>query len=235
MTLVISPKSKALSRIAVFQGLTPQELHRVERELFPMTAKHKTYLLRAGEISDWVYFIIEGTVCILRPQKTGTSIILNMVGAGETLGEVCAIDNRGHSASALATEDTVLYKMRRSEFATLQESLSSLSKNVKYLLARRLRFATTHNESLAERKVHLRVSRLLMALANRYSTEEGQKTVFIPLRLTQKEIAQWARVSRQRAENHLKQLCECGALEITTGRQYRLIVLDSHQLRLHCD
>lgn len=232
---VISPKCKALNRISIFQGLAPQELSHIERLLFPMEVKPKSPLLQVGESNNWVYFITEGTVCIFRPQSKGTRIILNMVGAGEMLGEVCALDQKGHSASAVTTEAMSLYKMQRRDFVALYESLPALSHNVTHLLTRRLRFATTHISSLAERKVHLRVSRLLEALADRYRTQADQNSMIIPLRLTQIEIAQWARVSRQHARMHLDELVESGIIEMSPSCKHRVTVRDYERLRQHCD
>jgi CRP/FNR family cyclic AMP-dependent transcriptional regulator len=231
----ISPKRKALSRIPLFQGLEAQELAHIERLLFALEVRPKSCLLKVGEMSDWVYFITEGTVCISRPQSKGTKIILNVVGAGETLGEVCAVDQQAHSASAIATEATTLYKMKRREFIVLYKSSPILSENVTHLIAQRLRFSTTHIFSLAERKVHLRVSRLLRALAERYATQPEQTIVPIPLRLTQIDIAHWARVSRQHARIHLDELSESGIIEMTAGCKHRVTIRNYERLRQRCD
>ena len=233
MKIPTLPKHIAVRDIAMFQGLLPLELSRLQSQLFPVVLGANSPLLTAGESGGWVYFIVQGTVRIFRPQTRGTCIIFNMVGAGDMLGEIAALDNRGHSASAWATENTALLKMRRHDFCVLEETLPQVSRNLKHLLAARLRFATTHNAALAERKVHLRVARLLLAMADRYATTPGQETVAIPLRLTQKEIAEWARVSRQHADKHLAQLDECGVLSRETS--HRILIRDRTELARHCD
>jgi CRP/FNR family cyclic AMP-dependent transcriptional regulator len=231
----ISPKRKALSRIPVFQGLEPQELSHIERFLFSLEVKPKSHLLKGGEMSDWIYFIAEGTVCIFQRYNDGPKIIINIVGSGEILGEICAVDQQVHSAHAVATETTTLYKMQRQDFMALRKSLPVLSENVIHLITQRLRFSTTHILSLAERKVQLRVSRLLRALADRYATQAGQNIVTIPLRLTQIEIAHWARVSRQHARMHLDALKENGIIEMTAGNKHRVTIRDYERLSQHCD
>lgn len=233
MPLIIPPKHIGLSYFKIFQGLTPQQLTTIEPFISPIIIKANSPLLSVGESGDWVYFILAGTVRIYRPQRNGTSIILNMLGTGEVLGEMCALDEQGHSASALTTETTALYRMRRGDFCYLEARLPEFSKNIKHLLIQRLRFATTHREALADRKVHLRVARLLVALTNRYSIDHERVTVEIPLRLTQAEIAGWAGVSRQHAEKHLTQLSDAGIISLAKGR--RVIVHDRLQLLQHCD
>ena len=232
-SLVIPARRVGLERTVVFQGLSPQDLGHIEPLARLIEIGANDSLLTAGEVGDFVYFVLAGTICIHRVRSNGSRIILNMVGAGEMLGEVCALDNQGHSASALATEPTALLKMRRGDFCAAEESISLLSRNVKFLLVRRLRFATTLNEALAAYKVRCRVARLLLALAERYSHDRAQDCVPIPLRLTQNDIADWVCVSRQHAEKHLAHLQAEGVVQIAPGR--RLVILNRHSLLHFCD
>lgn len=226
-------KNLALGQTAVFQGLSAAELSLVARTTQILVVKANYLLLEAEEKGLWVYFIVKGTVRIFCSQQNGPDIILNIVGPGEVLGEIGALDQGGHSASALTAEDTLLLKMRRDEFCDLVEKLPTLAKNVRHLLLQRIRFSTTHNKSLAVRSVHLRVARLLLALADRYATHPDQNNVPIPLRLTQKDVIEWTHVSRRHASKHLAQFRACGVLQLTKG--CRMTISDVRQLRQHCD
>lgn len=232
MALTPQKIRSALQGVTLLQGLMPQELARIELLLRSVDVQANNPLLTVGETSEFVYLILSGTVCVYLPHCDGTRRILNVVGAGEALGEICAVDGGGHSASVCATERTTLMRMRRGDFCVLEEDIPRLSRNVKYLLTRRLRFATTYNGVLAVREVDLRVARLLDALAERFAADPGQVAVLIPLRLPQATLFDWAHVSRRHGGESIKQLREEGIVQLLPRR--RLAVLDRPGLRRHC-
>jgi CRP-like cAMP-binding protein len=233
MNLKSPPVGVALKHIALFHGLPSHELQIIKPLLRIKSVAASSPLLTMGEVGDSVYFIVEGTICIYRMHGGEKRLILNMVGAGEMLGEVCALDNKGHSANALATEKTLLLQMRRGDFVKIEENQPHLSKNVKHLLTHRLRFATTLCEAMASREVRYRITRLLLALAERYNTDAGQNRVLIPLRLTQIELADWACISRQHTVKYLRQLREENIVQIMPKR--RILIMDHHRLKEYRD
>lgn len=220
-------------QLTLFKGLSRQDMGRAESMMRPHSLERSAPLLTIGHVSEFVYFVLSGTICIHRTQFNGARTILNVVGAGEVLGEICAFDKLGHSANAIATEPTAMLKMPRNDFQKLEETSPALSRNIKLLLAHRLRFATTLNEALAERRVCSRITLLLWALAERYSANHDQNEVPVPLRLTQSEIADWACVSRQHAEKHLAQLRADGIMRSDAHR--RMVILDRHRLPTYCE
>ena len=231
LTLATAPTQ--VRHLMIFKGLPALEIRRAQSLVLPHSLKGGELLLTIGKVSGFVYFVLSGTICINRSQYNGARTILNMVGAGEVLGEICACDKLGHSANALATEPTSMLKMRRADFQKLEADSHTLSRNVKWLLAHRLRFATTLNEALAERRVCVRITLLLGALADRYSKDSAQQEVALPLRLTQSEIAEWACVSRQHAEKHIVLLRSEGILRVDAGR--RMVIQDRHRLSTFCE
>ncbi len=64
-------------------------------------------IFREGEQSDAAYLIISGNVRIVKAYDTTKPKELAVVGAGEYVGEMGAIDNLPRSASAIA-QDTVM-------------------------------------------------------------------------------------------------------------------------------
>jgi CRP/FNR family transcriptional regulator, cyclic AMP receptor protein len=254
-------KACAFHEIDVFRGLSPAVLSRLQSVTRAVELPANAPLLTAGEVGEAVYFVLSGTVCIYRQQAEGGRFILNLVGAGETLGEVCALDRGGHSASAIATEPVRLLRMRRDEFCALEREVPELSHNVKCLLTKRLRFAGARCEALAPYDVRRRVARLLTAFADRYcdnsfplpssisdiqpknpsdspqslrhsETEDIRAMgILIPLRLTQNDLSEMTGVTRQHINKNLTALERAGC--ILRLSHHRLVVRDQTALAHH--
>ena len=222
----------ALCQIDVFKNLATTELQRIEAITRRVELPANTPLLFAGEVGEAVYFILSGTVNIYRPQISGGRFLLNVVGAGEMLGEVCASDNLGHSASAITTEPSTLLRLRRQDFCAFESEMPALVLNVKRLLAARLRFATAHNEALAPYDARRRVSRILLAFSDRYRNGDSKISVTIPVRLTQYDISELSGVTRQHVCKNVTLLRKAHCIE--TDSAHRLTVIDRAGLLRHC-
>lgn len=217
-----------LNRIDVFQGLTKPELAQFGQALRPLKLPSGKFLLTTGEVGSHIYFIHSGTIRIQREQRDGSRFILNLVGAGDMLGEVCATDGKGHSACALTTEHCSLWQMRLNTFCQAKKQFPVLAENLELLLARRLRGATDHNEVLAPYEVERRVVRMLLMFAARYEKEACQSRIAIPLRLTQGDVAEFCNISRQHVNPFFKTLEKEGA--IAFGARFRITVLSRPKL-----
>ena len=224
--------NKTLSQISLFNNLSLGELQRVDMALSSLELPAHAPLLFLNEVGPSVYFVLSGTVCIYRPQLSERRFILNIIGAGETIGEMCALDHQGHSAHALTTESCTLLRMQRADFQAFVQDIPMLSLNLHRLLVARLRFASAHNEALAPYDVQRRIARLLLALADRYRTGESTEPIEIPLRLTQLELAEMTGVCRQRVSLTIKALHQAGCLELQTN--YRICITNRSKLLQHC-
>lgn len=79
-------------------------------------------LLRQGDISDDVYFVLSGRLHAFSETDSGARKILGEIGRGETIGELALFTGEPRSATILAVRDTLLVKVTRAmiERAILQ-------------------------------------------------------------------------------------------------------------------
>jgi CRP/FNR family transcriptional regulator, cyclic AMP receptor protein len=233
MPVIFPPKHIGLRHITLFQGLAACDMERIQSRIVAVHAAARSHLITTGVVSEWIYFVLEGTVCVYRFQGDGRRIVLNMVGAGETLGEIGALDaggQKGHSANTVTTEESAVYKMRSSDFCELKSLLPQLARNVEQLLISRVRFATDYSEVLWPHKVYPRVARLMWALGNRYANTPAQERVAIPVRLPQHEIADWVGASRRHVGESMERLEEEGIVQPLSN--HRLIINNLPKLHL---
>ncbi len=73
-------------------------------------------IFREGSASDAAYLIISGKVQIMKGYETANAKEIAVVGAGEYVGEMGAIDNQPRSASALALSRVVCAPVTPAEF-----------------------------------------------------------------------------------------------------------------------
>jgi CRP/FNR family transcriptional regulator, cyclic AMP receptor protein len=186
-----------LSAIPLFEGLETAELNwitqRAHRRLFPIGA----HIITAEMPGEAVYIILHGTVKIHVEQVDGRDVVIAILGAGDTLGEMSLIDSAGRSASAIALEDSLLLWMDKAAFQEALRALPTVAQNLVRILSARVRLANELIQALAALDVYGRVARQLLAFADKYGRSEGE-AVLIPISLTQGDIADLVGASRKR-------------------------------------
>ena len=70
-------------------------------------------LLRQGDISDDVYFVLSGRLRAFSENESGVRKILSEIGRGETIGELALFTGEPRSASIVAVRDSLLLKVTR--------------------------------------------------------------------------------------------------------------------------
>lgn len=70
-------------------------------------------LLRQGDISNDVYFILSGRLHAFSETESGARKILGEIGRGETIGELALFTGEPRSATVVAVRDTLLVKVTR--------------------------------------------------------------------------------------------------------------------------
>lgn len=220
-----------LESIPLFEGLAPADLNwlsaRAHRRLFAAG----TNILTAEQPGEAVYVILHGTVKIHVEQADGRDVVLAILGAGDTLGEMSLIDSAGRSASAVTLEDSLLLWMDKSTFQEALRCFPVIAQNLVRILSARVRLANELIQALASMDVNGRVARQLLAFADKYGRTEG-KSVLIPIHLTQSDIADLVGASRKRVNQVMVAFREQEL--ISTNPAGRIIVLDRDALMNYC-
>ena len=217
----------ALARIPLFEGLPRSEVSGLLEHLHQRTVPAGASVLLAEQPGEAVYVIVSGSVKVHALRPDGTEVVLAVLGAGETLGEMSAADSLGRSAGVVTLEETTLLWMDRRTFASSVASSAVLSRNLARILSKRVRVANARLIALASLDVSGRVASQLLALAREYGRKgpEGRR---IPMRLTQADLAALVGASRVSVNQALGRLRKGGAISV--GEDGRLIVHDEEAL-----
>ena len=196
------PGRDVLASVALLEGLTADQLETVRGHLRCSMYPADTNVVRAEYPGEALFFILQGTVKVQVDQADGSEVILAVLGAGESIGEMSVSDRLDRSANVVTLDETTLAWMDRATFAGYQELFPVLITNVARILSRRLRLANAQILALATQDAYARIARQLLSLAEAYGSDDDGGTL-IPLRLTQSELASMVGTSRVRVNQAL--------------------------------
>jgi serine phosphatase RsbU (regulator of sigma subunit) len=128
-----------LAHIPFFTALPPDELDQLVAELDVVNLNSGDILFREGDAGEHLYVVVSGELEILMAPNTDDELILNLLHAGEYLGEMSLIQPGGlRTASARARGDVVLLSMSRDQFRDLLQRHPELSSAMVSVLSQRL-------------------------------------------------------------------------------------------------
>ncbi len=217
-----------LSEVALFRGLSPEQLSKLASLLHERTFPAGTNVITAEERGEGAYVILDGSAKVYVTHTDGTEIILAILGAGEVVGEMSLADSLGRSASILTLEDSTLLWMDRRTFLWSMEEMPAVARNLVGILSRRLRLADTHTRSLAALDVHGRVAAQILAFAREYGEPLPGGDILILLRLTQTDLAGLVGASRVRVNQALGYYRKRGTISL--NKDHRIIIHDEEAL-----
>jgi CRP/FNR family transcriptional regulator, cyclic AMP receptor protein len=166
--MLTDAEHQLLREVALFDGLAPEQAVAIAALLQRKTFPAGTNLMAAEQPGEVVYIILSGTVKIFVEQTDGSEVIIAILGAGDTVGEMSLIDSAGRSANVITQEESTLLWMDRSAFQESLRTAPVITYNLVRTLSSRLRLANEQIQALATLDVYGRVARQILAFAQKY-------------------------------------------------------------------
>jgi CRP-like cAMP-binding protein len=177
---------------------------------------HDVLVVRAGDVK--VSITLEAR-----------EVLLDVLGAGEVLGELSAIDGGRRSATATALTTVEVVAIPSDAFMEFLDFHPRVGLDLMRSLAGRLRNASRRQVEYGALDSVGRVCRRLVELVDRYGTATADGLV-ITTPLSQSEIAGWAGLSREAVVKGLHTLRALGWL-VTSARSITVVDLDAVRAR----
>ena len=194
-----------LRNVSLFESLDQQELEALSEVTFTRTFSKDNVIILAEEEGDTLFILKKGQVKVSIVSEEGREVILSLLGPGSVFGELSLLDGKPRSANVVATEETDLLMLRRSDFLQLIYKTPQIATALLAELATRMRKTDRQIEGLALLDVTSRISDTLLQLA----TEQGAETadgVTIESRPTHQELANMSGTTRETVSRVLKRL-----------------------------
>jgi CRP/FNR family cyclic AMP-dependent transcriptional regulator len=173
----------------------------------------KTTLIYAGDKSDSLYFIIEGSVSVLIEDSEGKELVLAYLNPGDFFGEL-GLFEEGETRSAWVRTKTEceIAEIGYSKFLQLAKDRPELLMKVARQLARRLQITSRKVGDLAFLDVTGRIARTLLDLCKEpdaMTHPDGMQ-----IRITRQELGRIVGCSREMVGRVLKMLEEQGHVHV---------------------
>jgi CRP/FNR family cyclic AMP-dependent transcriptional regulator len=207
-------------QIGLFVDLDDEALGRVVARCTISSRPRTTQILSVRDESNDVFFILEGRLQVKNYSEHGREFIFSEIGAGQIFGEFSALDGLPRSASVVAMDDSLIARMKASDFV-------ALLRNDFELTLRLLRILTGKARGLSDRMFELIAlnarDRICFELARLAATglQEGPRVLIRPAP-THYELAARIGSHREAVTRELNHLVARGYLEL--GRRHVVIV-----------
>jgi CRP-like cAMP-binding protein len=188
--------AKVVARAGMFQGIDPAAVSALTSQLHHVDFRSGQTIFAEGEPGDRLYVIVSGKVKIGRCSPDGRDGLLTILGPSDMFGELSIFDPGPRTSSATTVTEVRVVSMDRDAVTAWIAQNPGIAERMLRVLARRLR-RTNHNlADLIFTDVPGRVAKQLLALAQRFGTQEGDG-LRVTHDLTQEEIAQLVGASRE--------------------------------------
>lgn len=132
-----------LKNVVIFSDLNDEELTDLMGLFIEINLKNEEILFKEGDEGKALYVISNGEIQVSKNIKGVQEKVLAVLGPGSIVGEMALLETQRRSATAIATQDSKLLEITRSDFNSLIEINPTagfkIMLNIARLLSNRLR------------------------------------------------------------------------------------------------
>jgi CRP/FNR family cyclic AMP-dependent transcriptional regulator len=220
---ISSSKLAIVRKHPIFCDLDPDAFDQLCRYAKHTTLKRGATIFSKGDPGNSLVAVISGTVKISVSSAGGRSAILNLIGAGETFGEIAVLDGQDRTADATANTDCELFVIDRREFLPFVRSHPALAMKFIELLCTRIRWTSDQVEQVILQNLPGRLASALIRLTEKHKlTPQGRS-----IAITQQEISEMVGMTRESINKQLRVWATRGWVRLEHGS---IVVLQAEPL-----
>ncbi|MDD2272195.1 MAG: Crp/Fnr family transcriptional regulator [Desulfuromonadaceae bacterium] len=212
---------KTLENIPIFSCLLPDEKTRFNQIVMEKRFKKNSIILMEDDSKNFMYVIFSGKIKVVQTNPEGKEQILVIRKRGDFFGEMTLLDGKSQPASIVAMEDATVGLISKMDFETYFMKDTHVLKQIISLLCERLRESWVMLRVLGLSDAETRVRAVLAHISSIYGIKDV-RGIIIPLKLTHKEIADYAALTRETVSRLLSRLCQAGEIEIIGNKNILL-------------
>ena len=217
-------KLAVLRKHPIFCDLEPEALDQLCRYAKLSTLKRGATIFSKGDPGTSLYAVISGTVKISISSADGRSAILNLIGSGETFGEIALLDGLARTADATANTNCEIFVIDRREFIPFVRSQPALAMKFIELLCTRLRWTSDQVEQVILQDLPGRLASALIHLTEKHRPAPAGRTIAI----TQQEISEMVGMTRESINKQLRVWATRNWVRLEHGA---IVILSAEPLR----
>jgi len=206
-----------LKGAAFFSSLTPDEITAVERMMVRKHYSRGEVVLFEEDTSNYMYIIVSGKVRVVQLSQEGRERILAIHKRGDYFGELALFDGKTSPATVIAMEESEIGLLSKKDFDLLVLKNEKILYQLLNALCMRLRESWLMLKMMSFADAEERVRAVLKNMSRLYGVKD-QRGVLVSLKLTHRDIANYASVSRETVTRLMNRLSREGEIEILDKR-----------------
>ena len=218
-------KRALLANVPLFGRLEPDELDRLVAYMRLVRHPARTVVFRKGDPGSNLMVVVRGRVKVCSHSEDGKELVLNLINAGEVVGEIALLDGADRTADAVTLTETELMVLERRDFVPFLQRHPDACMRLFAVLCERLRKTSELLEEALFLEGSSRLAKRLAYLAEVFGKPvPGGVRIDIPL--SQQQLGNMVGMSRESMNKQLKQWRQDGLIRTENGH-YVLTDLDA--------
>jgi CRP-like cAMP-binding protein len=210
-----------LKHIRLFDGISPSEMHEMEKITRMEEVKKRQPLYLPGDPSRNVYLLKQGRVKIANTSPSGKEVTFDILEPGEVFGELDVLEDAPRSTSAETLDDALICVIPRKDFDQYLAMHPNVTIKLTKLIGLRLKKIQSRVEDLVFRDVPARLAHLLSELSKTEGVADKQG-IRLKVKLTHQEMANLIGCSRETVSTTMGQFRDDGLIQMD-GRTITIV------------
>lgn len=214
------PLSEALSRQALFNGLSADELALLARGSREIRLQRGEILFQKGDVSEGMHLLVMGQVKLFLPSPQGSEKVVQMIKPGNTFGEALAFLDKPYPITAQAIQDSILVLVDKHPLLNALAGNPLLSRKMLANLSMRLHELLEDMETCTLRTSTQRV----ICFLNQMAPAERPNEYELTLPSSKQTVASQLNLAPETFSRVLGHLAGAGLIQVN-GRSIRVLDL----------
>ena len=207
----------AIERVPLFARLEPAQLEALAAATTTRRLAAREELYHKGDVASQVYVVASGRLKITSTSVEGDEVVLNLLDAGEVVGELPMLIGGQRTATVVALEPSELVVLERRDFLRFLREHPESSVTLLAAMAERVVRLSEYLEDTIFLGVGLRIAKRLLSLADQFGEEEHDGAVVLAIKLSQGELASYVGTTRETVNKQIRAWTDAGILQMTGG------------------
>ncbi len=180
-----------------------------------------------GAPGDSLMVLLSGSLKITNVTTDAREVVLGFAKPGAVIGEIAVLDGSPRSADVVALEATEAFVIYRRDLMPILRANTEAMLGLVEGLCGMVRTANTRLESQGM-QTHARCAACLVDLAGKHGRPDGDESVVIDLKITQRDLGNYLGLTRETVSRTLSEFKDSGLVEM---RGNSIVVLDLEGLQ----
>jgi CRP/FNR family transcriptional regulator len=209
------------SNVPIFTSFSAKEKPLLKRIVVERRFAKNQTILYEEDTPKYMYIVYSGKVKVVQMSQDGKEHILAIHKSGDFFGEMALLDGKTSPATVIAMEDSEIGLITKNNFEKYLLKDEKMLKELISMLCLRLRDAWLMLKVLSFADAEKRVRAVLKHISSQHGLKDD-RGIIIAMKLTHKDIADYASVSRETVTRFMDKFAKDGEIELLENKRLLL-------------